>query len=52
MRPQKVAAVVARLRELLKATGQDDSLAKEVEATYEEEKSLKKAYYLKEFQGG
>lgn len=49
---QKVAAVVARLRELLKATGQDDSLAKEVEATYEEEKSLKKAYYLKEFQGG
>ena len=49
---QKVAAVVARLRELLKAIGQDDSLAKEVEATYEEEKSLKKAYYLKEFQGG
>ena len=49
---QKVAAVVARLRELLKAIGQDDSLAKEVEATYEEEKGLKKAYYLKEFQGG
>ena len=49
---QKVAAVVARLRELLKAIGQDDSLAKEVEAAYEEEKSLKKAYYLKEFQGG
>ena len=49
---QKVAAGVARLRELLKAIGQDDSLAKEVEATYEEEKSLKKAYYLQEFQGG
>ena len=49
---QEVAAVVSRLRELLKATGQDDSLARQVEETYEEEKSLKKAYYLKEFQEG
>lgn len=48
----KVEAVVSRLRELLKATGQDDTLAQEVERTYEEEKSLKKAYYLKEFQEG
>lgn len=48
----KVAAVVSRLRELLKATGQDDSLAKEVENTYQEEKSLKKAYYIREFQEG
>ena len=43
---------MSRLRELLKATGQDDTLAQEVERTYEEEKSLKKAYYLKEFQEG
>ena len=42
VRPERWAAVVARLRELLKAIGQDDSLAKEVEATYEEEKSLVK----------
>lgn len=48
----KVSAVVSRLRELLKATGQDDSLAKEVENTYQEEKSLKKAYYIREFQEG
>ncbi len=49
---QQVAAVVARLRELLKITGQDDSLAKLVEQTYEDQKSLKKAYYLQEFQSG
>ena len=48
----KVADVVSRLRELLKATGQDDSLAKAVEKTYQEEKSLKKAYYIREFQEG
>lgn len=49
---QKVADIVARMRELLKATGQSESLADEVQKTYEEEKSLKKAYYLKEFQEG
>lgn len=49
---EKVAAVVARLRELLKEAGRDDSLAKEVERTYTEEKSLKKAAYIEEFQNG
>lgn len=48
----KVADVVSKLRGLLKQAGKDDSLAKEVEKTYQEEKSLKKAYYLKEFQEG
>lgn len=48
----KVAAVVSRLRELLKATGQDDTLAKQVEETYREEKSLKKAAYIQEFRNG
>ena len=49
---QKVADVVSRMRELLKATGQSESLADEVQRTYEEEKSLKKAYYIREFQEG
>lgn len=49
---QKVADIVARMRELLKATGQSESLADEVQKTYEEEKSLKKAYYIREFQEG
>ena len=48
----QVAAVVARLRELLKEAGKDDTLAKQVEQTYQEEKSLKKAAYLEEFQNG
>lgn len=48
----QVASVVSRLRELLKATGQDDSLAKKVEQAYQEEKSLKKAYYIQQFQNG
>lgn len=48
----KVADVVDRMRTLLKAMGQDDSLAKEVEQTYQEEKSLKKAYYVSEFKNG
>lgn len=48
----QVAAVVSRLRELLKATGQDDTLARQVEQTYQEEKSLKKAYYINEFRNG
>ena len=42
----------ARLRELLKEAGRDDSLAKQVEETYQNEKSLKKAAYLEEFQNG
>ena len=48
----QVTQVVARLRELLKEAGRDDSLAKQVEQTYQEEKSLKKAAYLEEFQNG
>ena len=48
----QVAQVVARLRELLKEAGRDDSLAKQVEQTYQEEKSLKKEAYLEEFQKG
>lgn len=48
----EVAAVVSRLRELLKATGQDDALARQIEAVYQEEKSLKKAYYLNAFRKG
>ena len=48
----QVAQVVARLRELLKEAGRDDSLAKQVEQTYQEEKSLQKAAYLEEFQNG
>lgn len=48
----EVAAVVSRLRELLKAAGQDDTLARQVEETYREEKSLKKAYYLNAFRKG
>lgn len=48
----KVAAVTARLRELLPVVGQDDTLARQVEDTYREEKSLKKAYYIEEFRSG
>ena len=48
----EVAKVTARLRELLKATGQSDDLARQVEQTYQQEKSLKKAYYLNAFQNG
>ena len=42
----------ARLRELLKQAGRDDALAKQVEQTYQNEKSLKKAAYLEQFQNG
>ena len=48
----QVAEVTARLRQLLKATGQSDDLAKQVEQTYQQEKSLKKAAYLNKFQNG
>lgn len=48
----QVAQVVSRLRELLKATGQSEELAKQAEAAYQQEKSLKKAYYLNAFRGG
>ena len=44
--------MVERLRSLLKQAGKDDSLAKQVEKTYQEEKSLKKAAYLEEFRNG
>ena len=43
---------MSRMRELLKSTGQSESLADEVQKTYEEEKSLKKAYYIRAFQEG
>lgn len=45
---QKVADTIAELRRLLKLEGQADAVAKEAEAVYTEEKSLKKAYYIKE----
>lgn len=48
----KVAAVVEDLRAQLAASGQDDTLARQVEETYQTEKSLKKAYYLQLYQGG
>lgn len=48
----QVAQVVERLRSLLKQAGKDDSLAQQVEKTYQEEKSLKKAAYLEEFRNG
>ena len=48
----QVAQVVEQLRSLLKQAGKDDSLAQQVEKTYQEEKSLKKAAYLEEFRNG
>lgn len=48
----KVAAVVEDLRAYLAASGTDDALARQVEETYQTEKSLKKAYYLQLYQGG
>lgn len=48
----KVAAVVEDLRAQLAASGQDDALARQIEETYQTEKSLKKAYYLQLYQGG
>lgn len=48
----QVARVVEQLRSLLKQAGKDDSLAQQVEKTYQEEKSLKKAAYLEEFRNG
>ncbi|MDY3281426.1 hypothetical protein [Dysosmobacter sp.] len=48
----QVAEITARLRQLLKATGQSDDLARQVEQTYQQEKSLKKAAYLNKFQNG
>lgn len=49
---QQVEKVSARLRELLKQAGKDASLADEVQETYQTEKSMKKAYYIQEFQNG
>lgn len=48
----RVAAVVTELRAQLAASGKDDALARQVEETYQTEKSLKKAYYLQLYQGG
>lgn len=48
----RVAAVVKDLRAYLTASGRDDGLARQVEETYQTEKSLKKAHYLQLFQGG
>lgn len=47
----EVQKVVSELRRLLKESGQDDSLAKKVEETYKDEKSLKKSYYLQKLTG-
>ena len=44
----EVSKVVVTLKELLKEAGKDTSLATDVENAYKEEKSLKKAYYIKE----
>ena len=49
---QQVAGVTARLRELLTQAGQDTSIADQVDATYQAEKSMKKAYYVQKFQNG
>lgn len=46
-----VSDVVTRLRALLKEAGQDDSLAVRIEDAYREQKSLKKAQYLKKYRG-
>lgn len=46
---KKVATVVTELRRLLKADGQSGATADLVETTYANEKSLKKAYYIREF---
>lgn len=48
---EKVAAVVAEVRRLLRESGGDNALADKLEQVYEQEKSLKKAYYIKELNG-
>ena len=48
---QQVADIVKDLREQLKAAGEDDSLAKQVEEAYQTEKSMQKAQYVQRLQG-
>lgn len=44
----QVAAVVDKVRGLLAESGRDLSLADQIQETYEQEKSLKKAFYINE----
>jgi len=44
----EVAEVVSELQRLLKESGQDQTLVDKVKTVYAQEKSLKKAYYMKE----
>lgn len=44
----QVAAVVEQVRKLLAESGRDLALADQIQETYEQEKSLKKAYYISE----
>ena len=43
---QKMAEIEGKIQALLKELGEDTSLVDEIQAAYEEEKELKKAYYL------
>lgn len=43
---QKMAEIEEKIRALLEELGEDTSLVDEIQAAYEEEKELKKAYYL------
>lgn len=45
----EIAGIVSQLKKLLKDSGQDTDLANTIQATYEQEKSLKKAYYMNRY---
>ena len=47
----KVAEIVTELRRLLRESGRDESVADQAQEIYENEKSLKKAYYIRELNG-
>ncbi|MCQ2420293.1 MAG: hypothetical protein MJ118_04090 [Clostridia bacterium] len=47
----QVSEIVSKLRTLLSEAGKDDTLAVQIEQTYQEQKSLKKAQYLKQYRG-
>ncbi len=47
----QVDEVLTKLRSLLADAGRDDALVVQIEQTYQEQKSLKKAQYLKQYQG-
>jgi len=46
---QQIYAIIKNIRELLKAAGQDASLANEVETYYLAEKNMKKAQYIQRY---